>query len=249
MKDVPSDYYRRLHAIENSHWWHLGMRRISGALLDLRDASGLALLDCGCGTGGFLGWAARTHAFSTMAGVDISPEALAIAHETVPEANLALAPMHELPFAAESFDLVVLNDVLQHVDEDHVAAGLTELRRVLRPHGRLLLRTNGGRRARRERPDWRLYDSVSLANALRQAELAIVRLTHANMLLSGWGALRGRSPKAPTATTCGIPSTAGSTVNAIGSAVLRAEAAYLRPPGRRLPYGHTLFAVATPELR
>jgi 2-polyprenyl-3-methyl-5-hydroxy-6-metoxy-1,4-benzoquinol methylase len=249
MKDVPSDYYRRLHAVENSHWWHLGMRRITGALLDLDGASGLALLDCGCGTGGFLGWAARTHAFATMAGVDISPEALAIARETVPDAELALAPVHELAFAAESFDLVVLNDVLQHVDERHVADGLTELRRVLRPHGRLLVRTNGGRHARRERADWRLYDRSSLATALEGAELAIVRLTHANMLLSAWGAARGRSPKAPTATTCGIPSAAGRLANAIGSAVLGAEASYLRRRDRRLPYGHTLFAVATPEPR
>ncbi len=58
MKDVRPDYYRRLHAVEEQHWWHVGMREITAALLRERLARGhLSLLDAGCGTGGFLAWA------------------------------------------------------------------------------------------------------------------------------------------------------------------------------------------------
>ncbi len=52
-----------------------------------------------------------------------------------------------------------------------VDAGLRELRRVLRPDGVLLVRTNGGRHARRERADWRLYDAGSLEGRARGGRL------------------------------------------------------------------------------
>ena len=49
---------------------------------------------------------------------------------------------------------------------------------------------------------------------------------------------------APTATTCGIPGDPGRIANSVGSALLGAEAALLRGRARRLPYGHTLVALA-----
>lgn len=45
--------------------------------------------------------------------------------------------MHDLPYAADSFDLVVHSDTLEHVS-DPIRA-LAECRRVLRPHGSLCL--------------------------------------------------------------------------------------------------------------
>ena len=112
-----------------------------------------------------------------MAGVDISAEAVELARDAVPGAELHVAPVHDLPFQDSSFDVAVLNDVLQHVDEDEVDAGLRELRRVLRPDGVLLVRTNGGRHARREQADWRLYDAGSLEAELEAAGFGVLRIT------------------------------------------------------------------------
>jgi SAM-dependent methyltransferase len=247
VKDVRPDYYSRLHAVEEQHWWHVGMREITAALLHERLVRGhVSLLDAGCGTGGFLAWAAGQGAFERLAGVDISAEALELAKDAVPGADLHVAPVADLPFADGSFDVAVLNDVLQHVDEREVDAGLRELRRVLRADGVLLVRTNGGRHARRERADWRLYDADSLKGELEAAGFDVVRITHVNAVLSMWGAARGRSPTAPTPTTCGIPAQAGSTANAVGRALLGLEARVLRHPRVNLPYGHTLLAVAAP---
>ncbi len=248
MKDVRPDYYARLHAVEEQHWWHTGMREITASLLRDRLASGhLSMLDAGCGTGGFLAWAAGTGSFDRLAGVDISAEAVELAKDAVPGAELHVAPVHDLPYPDGTFDVAVLNDVLQHVDEREVDVGLRELRRVLLPDGVLLVRTNGGRQARRERTDWRLYDADSLKAELEARGFDVVRITHVNAVLSVWGAARGRGPTAPTPTTCGIPAEAGSTANAVGRTLLGLEARVLRHSRVSLPYGHTLLAVAVPS--
>ena len=66
------------------------------------------------------------------------------------------------------------------------------------------------------------------------------------MLLSLWGAGRGRVPHAPSETQDGIPDREPSRiVSMIGTALLRAEARWLARPRARLPYGHTQFALAS----
>src|SRR5262249_48549700 len=96
VQDVPADYYRRLRGGATRHWWHIGMRSLAATLLDGRMHG--ALLDAGCGTGGFLAWAATTGAFTRLCGIDISVEAIELAHETVPGAALHAAPLDRIPF-------------------------------------------------------------------------------------------------------------------------------------------------------
>ena len=57
MSGYPPEYFTALAAVEDDHWWHRGMRAIAAALLGERRG---ALLDAGCGTGGFLAWALRS---------------------------------------------------------------------------------------------------------------------------------------------------------------------------------------------
>ena len=216
-----------------------------GDRLERRDQS---LLDVGCGTGGFLAWAEATGAFGRLAGVEVSAEALDFARERIPSAELALAGAARLPFEDASFDIVALNDVLQHVHETELAPSLAELRRVLRPDGVLLLRTNGALRGRRDAGDWRVYDVSELRAELERGGFTVVRLTPANTLLSLWGQLRGRAPRLPDAGRHGIPRPAGAVATAVGSRLLALEALLLRHPGRRLPFGHTLLALATPTV-
>jgi SAM-dependent methyltransferase len=245
VRDVPGDYYRRLHEVDTRHWWHLGMRATAEALLSGRMHG--ALLDAGCGTGGFLAWAAGTRRFDRLCGTDISPEAIEIARAVVPEAELHVAPLDRLAFGDGEFDLVVSLDVIQHVPEAAVDAGLRELRRVLRPGGALLVRTNGDRQARRERDDWRAYDAESLAADLRRAGFAVRRVTYANTVFSLAAAARGRRPHAPTESSCGIPEAESGPKATLGGQVLALEARLVRH-GVRLPFGHTLFALAEREI-
>lgn len=244
---IPEDYYRQIFEVEERHWWYRGMRSISAALLgEQLTRPGLRLLDAGCGTGGFLHWALERGSFASAAGVDIGSAAIELARTRLPQVDLRTAPMHSLPFADGSFDLVVTNDVLQHVPEDDVDRSLRELRRVLAAGGTLLLRTNGAGRLRRERDDWRAYDRATLVHALERAGFAIERVSYVNSLFSLYAAMRGRLPHAPSEDRDGIPRRKPSRlVSLLGAGVLAAEARWLARPGRSLPYGHTLFAVAS----
>ena len=242
---VPSDYYHRIFEAEADHWWYTGMRELSAVLLgDRLTRPGSCLLDAGCGTGGFLRWALDRGAFGTAAGVDIAASAVELARNRVPEADLRAAPLSAMPFDEGAFDLVVSHDVLQHVHEDDVEPSLLELHRVLRPGGTLLLRTNGDRRLRRERDDWRAYDRRTLRESLAGAGFREERVTYANLVLSVWGIARGRVPHAPSEVHDGIPRRQpGAHVSAVGGRLLTAEARYLSRPDRTLPFGHSLFAV------
>ncbi|HEU0304018.1 MAG TPA: class I SAM-dependent methyltransferase [Gaiellaceae bacterium] len=247
MKDVPADYYARLAEVDARHWWARGMIEIEAALLAPWLSDGrLRLLDAGCGTGGFLAWADRSGRFAELSGVDLSPEALDVCRARVPSAELATAPLSALPFADGAFDVVVSNDVLQHVEEQEVTASLGELGRVLANGGALAVRTNGARRGRRERADWRLYDETALRAELERAGFRVRRTTYANLLFSALAEVRGSGPQAPTSRSCGIPSRPGGVASALGGTALGVEASVVRRGGR-VPWGHTLLAVAIRE--
>jgi 2-polyprenyl-3-methyl-5-hydroxy-6-metoxy-1,4-benzoquinol methylase len=89
---------------------------------------GTRLLDVGCG-GAWLG-----EHFARYTGVDVSVEAIEAARARGLTA-LKIAPDGTLPFEDESFEGVVMKDVLEHVDDP--VALVREVRRVLCPGGRV----------------------------------------------------------------------------------------------------------------
>jgi len=241
---VPGDYYDRIYDVEGEHFWYRGMWSTSVAMLGARLRPDSRVLDAGCGTGGFLRYLLDAGACGPVAGTDIAAAAIAFAQTRVPEATLAVAPLHQLPFADGAFDVVASNDVLQHVPEEHVGASLEELHRVLAPGGALILRTNGSRQLREERDDWRAYDIASLRGVLETAAFSVEHVTYANGALSLAARLRGRVPHAPTTDRHGIPMRSpGKLVSVMGRVELSAERWWIAR-GRSVPYGHTMFALA-----
>lgn len=102
------------------------------ALLDAaRVAAGTRVLDVGTGTGAAAAAAVRRHA--TVTAVDAEPSMVALAAESVPEANVSVATLPDLPFDDDAFDAAVANFVLNHVGQPRRT--LTELRRIIRPGG------------------------------------------------------------------------------------------------------------------
>jgi ubiquinone/menaquinone biosynthesis C-methylase UbiE len=224
------------------------MRRLSAALLgDRLTRSGLNVLDAGCGTGGFLRFVLDAGAPGRACGVDVSSAAIELARMRVPEAELHVAPVWETPLEDATIDLIVMNDVLQHLPEGRVPETLAELRRLLAPHGALFLRTNGAWRLRRERDDWRAYDRQTLRRTLESGGYRCERATYVNVVPSLWALAHGSCPRAPTDERHGIARSVPPHVpSAVASGLLEAEARYLELSKRNLPYGHTLLALAIP---
>jgi SAM-dependent methyltransferase len=100
-------------------------------------ARGCRVLDVACGAG--FGLQLLEQAGAYPIGMDLDPRALAEAHALEPEARLVRADAARLPLPDASFDLVTSFETLEHVPD--ACALLSELRRVLRPGGRLVLST------------------------------------------------------------------------------------------------------------
>ncbi|HEX3784004.1 MAG TPA: class I SAM-dependent methyltransferase [Pseudonocardiaceae bacterium] len=92
-------------------------------------------LDAACGTGRHT--RKLVDLGHQVTGIDLTPEMLAIAKNTVPEAQFHTADLLALPFAGPRFDTVVSGLAIAHLAD--LRAGIAELARVMRPGGRLII--------------------------------------------------------------------------------------------------------------
>src|SRR5882724_4663295 len=88
------------------------------------------VLDVGCGTGRLVG--ALAELGIDAAGVDISPEMLAVARRKLPRSTLAEARAEQLPFSEAAFDRIVFSLVVHLIDRP---AAFAEAYRALAPSG------------------------------------------------------------------------------------------------------------------
>jgi SAM-dependent methyltransferase len=121
--------FREMQAIEEHHFWFAGKRLLLNMLLERAGGHPERVLDIGCGTGGLLKTLAGR---ASVFGVDYEELALRFCRDKGLDAVVRGSGL-ELPFAAASFDVCVMFDVLEHVDDE--LALLRELRRVLPPGG------------------------------------------------------------------------------------------------------------------
>lgn len=101
----------------------------------LRHVIGTDLLDAGCGEGITLEKLVKLFPEAAVVGVDTEPENLEICrtHGLPVQAG----SVYELPFSDASFDTVLFSEVIEHLDAPEQA--LREIRRVLRPGGRVII--------------------------------------------------------------------------------------------------------------
>lgn len=116
-------------------WW-IGHWAVYDQLLAL-DLRGMNILVPGCGIGDDVIRLEKLGARVT--GFDVSPDLLKVAHKRATEYGASphfdICPAERLPYPDASFDLVVFLDILHHVD---IAPSMAEIRRVLRPGGRIV---------------------------------------------------------------------------------------------------------------
>jgi SAM-dependent methyltransferase len=254
------EYYERLYSLEGTHWWFRGTRAIATAILGARYRGGreLTVLDAGCGTGIVVSQLRRLLPGARVLGLDVSRHALKFCRARG-HRLLAAASVTDLPLPDESVDLIVCADVLQHLPRGGDAVALRECRRVLRPGGRLYLRTNTtlGRARTTGDEDYHRYHPDELAACVAAAGLVVEQLSYANALPSLFAAARRRLGRGPVARDAGerdrglhlrplppwlLP------LNGALALLLWLEGRYLARPGilwvRRLPFGHSLILLA-----
>lgn len=151
---VPSDLYDEeyfLHACEGHEEFRESAgrylsQRLSEALAVAGLAAGMAVLDVGCGRGEILSQTAKMDVRAV--GIDYAATAVHFSRELVTQDT---APGHQvgiyqasalcLPFEADSFDRVLMLDIVEHLYPAELSAALREAYRVLRPGGRVVIHT------------------------------------------------------------------------------------------------------------
>lgn len=99
-----------------------------------------SVLEIGSGLGILAQDVARVVTKGEVYGVEYSPEQLARAEVSVPNLHLTRGDAHRLEFEDERFDVVYCRYVLEHVAAP--AQVLREMRRVLKPGGRVFVQEN-----------------------------------------------------------------------------------------------------------
>ena len=126
----------RIERYEQMFVWHDAQRVL---LEPAQIGPGHRVLDLGAGPGFFAGGLAQLVGESgRVDGVDINARFVADAnarHAQTPNVSFHHVTDHVLPFEADTFDRVVCKNVLEYVPD--LAATIGELRRVLKPGGRI----------------------------------------------------------------------------------------------------------------
>jgi SAM-dependent methyltransferase len=233
-------------AVEDRHFWFLGLRRFAKLFLDraLPSRRPLRIIDCGTGTGRNLDW---LRAYGSTIGIERSPTGLAAARSK--GRRVVAGDVRALPVGAGTFDVATSFDVIYSLDDDGERRALAEMHRALAPGGIALVNAaaldilRGSHSALAQ--ERRRYTASSLRSKLEAAGFDVLRISYTNFttfpltlgVRLAQRALGHRDDAAETEMT--VPM---KPINAMLAAGLAVEAAVLRM--MPLPAGSSVMAVA-----
>jgi SAM-dependent methyltransferase len=126
-----------MRAVEDHYWWYQALRQhVADSIEPV--AAKFSVLDAGCGSGGMLAALRRKFPQTELTGIDESERAIELCRDRNTGARLLRAGVHELPFPADEFDVVLSLDVWVNDGVDDALAA-HETHRVLRPDGKLIV--------------------------------------------------------------------------------------------------------------
>jgi SAM-dependent methyltransferase len=187
---------RKLASLEDRHWWYRERRVLLGRELAGLDRTGPPVgagrlaVDIGAAGGGNTR-VLREHGWRSVA-IEYGEEGATVAAER--GLDVIRADARCLPLRSGSVDLVVAFDVLEHIEEDNLAAA--EMGRVLAPGGVLLVAVPADMRLWSAHDEAvghvRRYDRDSLRSLTEKAGFAVETLWSWNCLLRPVAAWRRR---------------------------------------------------------
>jgi SAM-dependent methyltransferase len=252
--------YDQFAELEESHFWFTGRRQIFFDLLERSlakaqpDGNGhhkgahepMEILEIGCGAGGMLEPLQR---YGRVTGLDYSQDAMRYCHSRG-FARVVTGLGNELPFPDETFDLVALFDVIEHIPDDRQV--LAEVRRVLKPDGKVFISVPAYQflysQNDRVVHHLRRYTAGGLSRVVREAGLKAEKVTYFNtflfpLILAAIGVLKLKErlfglPEGET----NLHHQFSRPINAIFAGVMCSERLLLR--NMEFPFGHSLIAMA-----
>ncbi len=145
MRDSYNEYAAQAAENEYHYWWYMARRRILISLLRLyspvemgnaeNSRISAVAIDLGCGTGA-LGKAMRENLNMRVFGLDLSFGELQYAH-TRNSLPVICTTVERMPFIENAFDVVVMADLIEHLDDDLLA--LQKAFSILKPGGIALI--------------------------------------------------------------------------------------------------------------
>jgi SAM-dependent methyltransferase len=232
-----------MRSLEERHWWFAARRKIVGEILtSLALPEHARILDAGCGTGGNLQFLSQ---FGDVTGVELDDGAAALARERGSWPVLKGSLPDGMPFVGQQFDLIVLLDVLEHIDDD--AGSMCALADLLAPGGYLVLTVPAfpflWSPHDEEHHHKRRYRAAGLRAVIANAGLRLSYLSHFNTWLFPMVAavrlVRKVFPANEVGSDVQLP---GPAVNRMLQTVFGSERRWI---GRlRMPFGVSLLAVA-----
>ena len=131
------EYFKEYYDYERFHWWFLARNNIIRALVKKYilspPSSQLRILNIGVATGGT---SLLLSEFGTVTSVEYDKDCCTFLKEKV-GINAINASITNLPFENDYFDLVCAFDVIEHVDDDHLA--IREMSRVAKNNATIFI--------------------------------------------------------------------------------------------------------------
>lgn len=187
--DQPESYFKILDQTAFQHWWARGVEKIERTWLQKAVNQSVShqnekwnWLDVGCGTGSRFRYWQNWGLWNQCVGIEPEESGLVISEKLQLEnTQIFQGKLPGLGLTSSTFHLVTLFDVLQHVPFKQRRQSIAEVSNLLLPGGLLLLRTNAGGLAGKNRDDDSIVCRDFLAEVMAQNHLKIRRESHFNL--------------------------------------------------------------------
>ncbi len=128
---MDKNYYLEYYELERTNWWFRARQEIirSQIVKLFGNRRDLSILNIGVATGAS---SIMLQEFGTVKSIEYDPDCYRFVKENV-DIDIEPGSILELRFKANSYDLVCSFDVIEHVEDDKLAA--TEMMRVCKPDG------------------------------------------------------------------------------------------------------------------
>lgn len=181
--------YQNIYQQEDTHWWYQSLHRLVLGLikpLKNKDSFLTKLLDAGCGTGGMFTRLKDEEPAIKCVGLDISAEALKYCRKRGLD-NLVQSSVEYMPFADQTFNLIISLDVLYHLQVGEDVKALMEIHRVMSRGGYAILQLPAYEFLRGAHDEIvhtrQRYTRVKVCEKMEKSGFTVIKCSYRNMFL------------------------------------------------------------------